>query len=484
MLVIPMKTHRDEVDRRAAADQPQARSPTCGCSPRDVVEREVVPFDAALRRAGDGARVAGGGRDRERPAVRGHRAAVRGLRHRRGHGDRIARSDDVRSLGARRDAHRRAGRGGGPRRRRAVPRRRASRASSCASCATPACCTTSARSACASRCWSRRRSSIRRTSSSSATASPTSIQRAELEFERARAELSARARARRLRGRACAALERERRARRDELAPLPRRDRPGERADGPRRGQLRALADDRASARSSTSTAATRPLLEDHELQFLMIRKGNLDDAGAPRDRVARHAHVSLPRADPVDARAARHPADRLRASREAERPRLSARVTGDEIPVQTRMMTIADIYDALTATDRPYKRAVPRERALDILAHGSEGGHARRRRCSRRSSTRACSRRCSGDRGTEAEPAKSSTSCAHAGSLQHAHPPPRRLDRQHVAGLQLHATLGRKRRAVQQIAPHRAARAARRPAGARRRRSVSSVTVHGSSAR
>jgi HD-GYP domain-containing protein (c-di-GMP phosphodiesterase class II) len=31
-------------------------------------------------------------------------------------------------------------------------------------------------------------------------------------------------------------------------------------------------------------------------------------------------------------------------------------------------MMTIADIYDALSATDRPYKKAVPWERALDIL--------------------------------------------------------------------------------------------------------------------
>jgi HD-GYP domain-containing protein (c-di-GMP phosphodiesterase class II) len=31
-------------------------------------------------------------------------------------------------------------------------------------------------------------------------------------------------------------------------------------------------------------------------------------------------------------------------------------------------MMTIADIFDALTATDRPYKRAVPVDRALDIL--------------------------------------------------------------------------------------------------------------------
>ena len=38
------------------------------------------------------------------------------------------------------------------------------------------------------------------------------------------------------------------------------------------------------------------------------------------------------------------------------------------EIPTQTRIMTISDIYDALTASDRPYKKAVPVERALDIL--------------------------------------------------------------------------------------------------------------------
>ena len=40
----------------------------------------------------------------------------------------------------------------------------------------------------------------------------------------------------------------------------------------------------------------------------------------------------------------------------------------GDEIPTQTRMMTISDIYDALTARDRPYKPAVPTSAALDIL--------------------------------------------------------------------------------------------------------------------
>jgi len=47
-----------------------------------------------------------------------------------------------------------------------------------------------------------------------------------------------------------------------------------------------------------------------------------------------------------------------------------------DEILVQSRMMTIADIYDALTAGDRPYKKAIPKEEALDILEHERQAGH------------------------------------------------------------------------------------------------------------
>jgi hypothetical protein len=38
------------------------------------------------------------------------------------------------------------------------------------------------------------------------------------------------------------------------------------------------------------------------------------------------------------------------------------------EIRVETRMMTIADIFDALTAADRPYKKAVPVKKALEII--------------------------------------------------------------------------------------------------------------------
>jgi len=111
-----------------------------------------------------------------------------------------------------------------------------------------------------------------------------------------------------------------------------------------------------------------RSLLDDHELQFLMIRKGNLDD----RERREIESHVT-------------HTyrfLEQIPWTRELKgiptiayghHEKLNGRgypnaISADAIPVQTRMMTIADIFDALTATDRPYKRAVPIERAIDIL--------------------------------------------------------------------------------------------------------------------
>ena len=42
--------------------------------------------------------------------------------------------------------------------------------------------------------------------------------------------------------------------------------------------------------------------------------------------------------------------------------------LTGKEIALETRILSAVDIYDALTCTDRPYKKPMPRERALQIL--------------------------------------------------------------------------------------------------------------------
>ena len=45
------------------------------------------------------------------------------------------------------------------------------------------------------------------------------------------------------------------------------------------------------------------------------------------------------------------------------------------DIPVQSRVMTICDIFDALTASDRPYKPAMPEEVAYRILREDAHRG-------------------------------------------------------------------------------------------------------------
>lgn len=43
-------------------------------------------------------------------------------------------------------------------------------------------------------------------------------------------------------------------------------------------------------------------------------------------------------------------------------------KLTAEQIPIQAKMMSIADIYDALTSFDRPYKDPLTPERAIDIM--------------------------------------------------------------------------------------------------------------------
>src|SRR5690606_4875869 len=117
------------------------------------------------------------------------------------------------------------------------------------------------------------------------------------------------------------------------------------------------------------------PYLEDEELRYLSIPKGSLDE----HERREIESHVErtyrclLPLPWPRDLR---NVAEIAYGHHEKLDGRGYPRgVRGDEIPPQTRIMTIADIFDALTAADRPYKRAVPVERALDILvAEAKEG--------------------------------------------------------------------------------------------------------------
>ncbi|OYV73900.1 MAG: hypothetical protein B7Z72_01445, partial [Gemmatimonadetes bacterium 21-71-4] len=118
-----------------------------------------------------------------------------------------------------------------------------------------------------------------------------------------------------------------------------------------------------------------RPLLHDDELRFLMIRKGNLDE----RERREIESHVThtyrFLGQIPWTRELAGIPAIAYGHHEKLDGRGYPRQVKGDAIPVQTRMMTISDIFDALTATDRPYKRAVSHERALDILSMEAKEG-------------------------------------------------------------------------------------------------------------
>ncbi|MFP4364061.1 MAG: HD domain-containing phosphohydrolase [Spirochaetia bacterium] len=46
-----------------------------------------------------------------------------------------------------------------------------------------------------------------------------------------------------------------------------------------------------------------------------------------------------------------------------------------EQIPLQARIMAVADVYDALSATDRPYKKAIPFQRVVSILKEEAERG-------------------------------------------------------------------------------------------------------------
>ena len=118
-----------------------------------------------------------------------------------------------------------------------------------------------------------------------------------------------------------------------------------------------------------------RPLLHDDELRFLMIRKGNLDE----QERREIESHVThtyqFLEEIPWTRELKGIPAIAYGHHEKLNGRGYPRRVGADDIPVQTRMMTISDIFDALTATDRPYKRAVPYERALDILTMEAKDG-------------------------------------------------------------------------------------------------------------
>jgi len=159
-------------------------------------------------------------------------------------------------------------------------------------------------------------------------------------------------------------------AHREELEHLDTLQKLLRRCDEPSDGSPAGLESLREATRRTYRGADDRshPVLRPEEFACLSIPSGTLD----PREREEIQEHV-------------RHTGTFLRQipwtrglSRVAEIASMHHRkldgsgypsdVRPEEIPIQSRILTIADIFDALTASDRPYRRAMSTESALEVL--------------------------------------------------------------------------------------------------------------------
>src|SRR3989440_609732 len=120
---------------------------------------------------------------------------------------------------------------------------------------------------------------------------------------------------------------------------------------------------------------AIEAFLSPDEMRYLTIRKGSLD--AAERHEIESHVTHTFQflQRIPWTRELQQIPLIAYGHHEKMDGPGYPRRIAAEAIPLQTRMMTISDIYDALTAQDRPYKRAVTIERALDILSHEVKEG-------------------------------------------------------------------------------------------------------------
>jgi hypothetical protein len=126
---------------------------------------------------------------------------------------------------------------------------------------------------------------------------------------------------------------------------------------------------DIAARRYLAPDGSPRPYLDDEEVRSLQILRGSLTDT--ERDEINSHVVHTYEFLSqiPWGATLKDVPAIAGGHHEKLDGSGYPRGKKGDQILVPTRMMTISDIYDALTARDRPYKKAIPVEKALDILA-------------------------------------------------------------------------------------------------------------------
>ena len=122
------------------------------------------------------------------------------------------------------------------------------------------------------------------------------------------------------------------------------------------------------------------PYFTEEEKEALLIRKGTLTEA----ERMIMESHVEvteriLNKVHFHDnyAKAAQFAVEHHECLNGMGYPK---KLTGEVLSLESRILAVADICDALLATDRPYKKPLPREKAFAILYDMADGGRIDRK--------------------------------------------------------------------------------------------------------
>ncbi|MGM0412860.1 MAG: HD domain-containing phosphohydrolase, partial [Pseudomonadota bacterium] len=125
-----------------------------------------------------------------------------------------------------------------------------------------------------------------------------------------------------------------------------------------------------------TLAGEERPLLDEDEVYNLTIAKGTL----TPEERKTIQDHIVVT-IEMLEALPYPRHLQRVPELAGGHHERMDGKgyprgLTGDQMPAGARMMAIADIFEALTAPDRPYKRPNTLTESLTILGRMATEGH------------------------------------------------------------------------------------------------------------
>lgn len=123
-------------------------------------------------------------------------------------------------------------------------------------------------------------------------------------------------------------------------------------------------------------TGEPRPLLTPNEIYNLTISKGTLTPE--ERDQINNHivATINILESLPFPKQLRRVPEFAGGHHERMDGKGYPRGLTGDQMSVQARIMAIADVFEALTARDRPYKSGKKLSEALGILKKMASEGH------------------------------------------------------------------------------------------------------------